>query len=360
MGRVARYKKVRSIDPFAKNNTWSSDQGDRTTLRRVKRKSKTALRLKEQKLRQRKGKHGAGSNGWGHDDGYDLPPEGGDEFDMKDLMGSVKKQTGNAKAMDALMEPQVLSSCMPTVTPSGHHQVQQQRKKSKANDSSNNKAAAAKKGGKQQQKHPATTTTPDGDLVITHKTPTREIIAAHSNPKRKRSNAATTTSTADGEAGPTKQERRKAYLQEKKKKKKGGTNIMNNNNYNSDDDDDNVLATHRLQQHQSDTTTSSSSTTKQPKKHISQQQNYSDTIVARSIMDDQVERPPTFSVLPRGAHKLSKNQKTKKNQMDGSSSSGDVDKEQRIRKEQQALEAMREKVMRQYSIMREKRRSGGV
>jgi len=358
MGRVARYKKVRSIDPFAKNNTWSSDQGDRTTLRRVKRKSKTALRLKEQKLRQRKGKHGAGSNGWGHDDGYDLPPEGGDEFDMKDLMGSVKKQTGNAKAMDSLMEPQVLSSCMPTVTPSGHRQVQQ-GKKSKVNDSSNNKAAAAKKGGKQQQKHPAATT-PDGDLVITHKTPTREIIAAHSNPKRKRSNAATTTSTANGEVGPTKQERRKAYLQEKKKKKKGGAS-NNNNTYNSDDDDDNVLATHRLQQHQSDTTTSSSSTTKQPKKHISQQQNYSDTIVARSIMDDQVERPPIFSVLPRGAHKLSKNQtKKNKNMMDGSSSGGDVDKEQRIRKEQQALEAMREKVMRQYSIMREKRRSGGV
>ena len=132
------------------------------------------------------------------------------------------------------------------------------------------------------------------------------------------------------------------------------------NNYNSDDDDDNVLATHRLQQHQSDTTTSSSSTTKQPKKHISQQQNYSDTIVARSIMDDQVERPPIFSVLPRGAHKLSKNQTKKNKNLDDGSCGGDVDKEQRIRKEQQALEAMREKVMRQYSIMREKRRSGGV
>jgi hypothetical protein len=31
-----------------------------------------------------------------------------------------------------------------------------------------------------------------------------------------------------------------------------------------------------------------------------------------------------------------------------------------MRKEQQALEAMREKVMRQYNIMREKRRSGDV
>lgn len=350
MGRVARYKKVKSIDPFAKNNTWTSDQGDKSSLRRVKRKSKTALRLKEQKLRQRKGKKGAGSNGWGCDDGYDLPPEGGDEFDMADLMGSVKKQV--VRSNDSLMEPQMLASSMPSVTPSSsmsHHQVQQTKKKSKGSEEKDAKKTAAKKGGKQQQKK-HTATTLDGDLVITHKTPTNEIIAAHSNPKRKRSANDNTASTVDGDSGPTKQERRKAYLQEKKLKKK---NRGASNNYNSDDDED-VLAKHRLQQQQSDITSSSSS--KQPKKHITQQQNYSDTIIARSQLDDQVERPPTFSVLPRGAHKLVKNQ-AKKNKRSGGS---DVDNEQRIRKEQQALEAMREKVMRQYSIMREKRRSGGV
>ena len=50
MGRVARYKKVRSIDPFAKNGSWKSDVGDCATLKRVKKKSKTALKMKEQKL----------------------------------------------------------------------------------------------------------------------------------------------------------------------------------------------------------------------------------------------------------------------------------------------------------------------
>jgi hypothetical protein len=364
MGRVARYKKVKSIDPFAKNNTWTSDLGDKSTLRRVKRKSKTALRLKEQKLRQRKGKTGAGSNGYGHDDGYDLPPEGGDEFDMADLMGSVKKQV--VKSIDPLLEPQtLLSSSMKSVVPSAssskQHQVQQPTKnKSKGNDTST-KATAAKKGSKQQKKQPVTTL--DGDLVITHKTPTREIIAAHSNPKRKRSNNANTAATTEEESGPSKQERRKAYLQEKKLKKKsrGGLNTTTNNYNNSDDDDEDVLTTHRLSQQQP-SNDSSSSSSKQPKKHITQQQNYSDTMIARSVIDDQVERPPTFSVLPRGANKLSKNQKKKKNNNNYGTTTmeGDVDKEQRIRKEQQALEAMREKVMRQYSIMREKRRSGDV
>mmetsp|Transcript_9723 Transcript_9723/g.15925 ORF Transcript_9723/g.15925 Transcript_9723/m.15925 type:complete len:393 (-) Transcript_9723:378-1556(-) len=376
MGRVARYKKVKSIDPFAKNNTWTSDQGDKSTLRRAKRKSKTALRLQQQKLRQRKGKKGAGSNGWGHDEGYDLPPEGGDEFDMADLMGSVKKQVvkNSKKIIDPLMEPQVLASSMPSVTPSSSslHQVKQTKK---INGDDNKKAAAEKlkkKGGKKQPQKHAAIATPDGDLVITHKTPTREIIEAHSNPKRKQAAANNNSNTAvtDEDTGPTKQERRKAYLQEKKlKKKKGGASNNNDTNTNDSDDEMDVLANHRLQQQQQYNSTAAIANTtnssKQPKKHITQQQNYSDTIVARSVIDDQVERPPTFSVLPRGAHKLSKNQKkkNKNNNMgnNGSSSFGDdVDKEQRIRKEQQALEAMREKVMRQYSIMREKRRSGGV
>lgn len=388
MGRLSRYKKVKSIDPFAKNNTWTSDVGDKSTVRRVKRKSKTAQRFKEQKLRQRRGKVGgsggngkvgAGSNGWGqHDDGgYDLPPVGGDEWDMADLMGSVKKEkVKSSSSLLDTMEPQhQLSSSMPTVFPSDskQHQVQSQTmtttKKPKGKQQ---QQAAAKKGDKQQKQKQQkqqnqTITTPDGELVITHKTPTKDIIAAHSNPKRNRSNNNNTTTD---EGGLSKKERRKEYLQEKKLKKKRGASL-NSTNYNSDDDDDNndVLTNHRLQQQQfNDTQQHPSSTTsnKQPKKHVIQQQNYSHTMIARSVMlDDQVERPPTFSVLPRGAHKLPKNQK--KNNTGGDSGDdgksmegGDVNKEQRIRKEQQALEAMREKVMRQYSIMREKRRSGGV
>ena len=339
MGRVSRYKKVKSIDPFAKNNTWTTDVGPQQR-RNTKRKSKTAQRLKEQKLRQRKGRPGAGSNGLYDTGGYDLPPVGGDEFDLRDLVGSVKKQVGinnTTKGMDSLLEPiQGLASQMKSVAPSSSslHVVN----KGNDDDGEGKKTAKKNKKKKKQSKQPATT--PNGELVITHKTPTNEIIAAHSNPKRKRAND-TTTNNDDGDAGPSKQERRKAYLQEKKLKKR--RKITNNND---DDDDEDVLAIHRQQQ--------SSTNNQQPKKHMTQQQNYSDTIRARSLLDDQVERPPTFSVLPRGAHKLSKHSTKQK------VSGGDEGEEQRIRKERQALERMRERVMRQYSVLREKRRGGGV
>ena len=115
MGRVSRYKKVKSIDPFSKNGSWKSDVGDCSTFRRVKKKSKTAIKMKEQKLnklqrRMRGGnkndngidrKKSGGCNGYGDDDGYDLPPDGEDEFDLKDILGSIKKQ--KSKETEACM-----------------------------------------------------------------------------------------------------------------------------------------------------------------------------------------------------------------------------------------------------------------
>ena len=84
-------------------------------------------------------------------------------------------------------------------------------------------------------------------------------------------------------------------------------------------------------------------------------------MIARSSLNDQVERPPTFTALPRGAHKLSKNNKNKKDRQKYGGKGTDVDnsdKAKRIRKEQLALEAMRERVMKQYAVLRESRRSG--
>ena len=59
---------------------------------------------------------------------------------------------------------------------------------------------------------------------------------------------------------------------------------------------------------------------------------------------------------------MSKNKKKGKDIGKGKGGDGDEDdaqREQRIRKEQMALEDMRMKVMRQYSLLREKRRGGG-
>ena len=138
------------------------------------------------------------------------------------------------------------------------------------------------------------------------------------------------------------------------------------NNYDSDDDYAHQQALQALHSQSSSTSTThtlSSTTQNTPKKqHEIQQPNYSHTMIARSSLNDQVERPPTFSTLPRGANKLSKNKTKQQKHGDTAKATKDEednsDKAMRIRKEQQALEAMRARVMAQYAVLRESRRSG--
>jgi hypothetical protein len=70
--------------------------------------------------------------------------------------------------------------------------------------------------------------------------------------------------------------------------------------------------------------------------------------VARVMLGDQVERPPVFHQLPRGA--------TLKAKMTTKSSKN---KNASIAAEQQAMENMRRKVQAQYALMKAKRRQAG-
>jgi len=366
MGRLSRYKKVKSIDPFAKNGSWKSDVGDCSTLHRVKKKSKTALRLKEQKAsklqRRSRGKNDkdiggkkntGGSNGWGDDDGYDLPPDGEDEFDMKDLTGSVKKKTHKSNPLLETKIPAQLGTL--SSSPGGDKLTRQVENVDLRGVGAGSNVKNV--GGSAQSSKKATK---DGALKITARTSTRDIIEAHSNPKSQNQNK---NNASTSSFGLTKQEKRKAFLDKKKLKKrqrKRGGGALND-----DDDDDDYANQEALKSlHSQSSSYASSAQQKQgnPKKHLTQQQNFSDTLVARTAMDDQVERPPTFTSLPRGANKLSKNKKPKLSYATGEGSGmeeGDSEKSQRIRKEQQALELMRERVMKQYALLRESRRNGG-
>jgi hypothetical protein len=343
MGRLSRYKKVKSVDPFAKNgSSWKSDIGDCTTLHRVKRKSKTALKLKEQKMsklqRHVRGKKGndasaarskksGGSNGWGDDDGFDLPPEGGDEFDMNDLMGSIKKQSHKS---NPLLDTN--NAAQSVVVPSAGSDEKWTRKIQKVNVRD---VAVASTGGKVVDSNALSSKKQDnsktnknnskngGASTITAKTSTRDIIESCSNPKSKKQ-AATNASFSSTDNNMSKQEKRKAFFEKKKLKKRNRGN-------GAIDDDDSV-------------------------DHADQIHDYSSR---RPAIDDQVERPPTFTVFPRGANKLAKNKTAKhSNKNENNMSEDDESAAFRIRKEQQALEAMREKVMKQYAILRESRRAG--
>jgi len=364
MGRLSRYKKIKSIDPFAKNGSWKSDIGDSTTLRRVKKKSKTSLKLKEEKMKRAQGrnrgrknkddaasKKTGGCNGQGEDDGYDLPPDGEDEFDMNDLMGSLKKQK---RKSNPLLDT-TSASKMKTVTPSGGDLTVDTDRRGAGAASNVNTTDDNAQSTKNQKNNPNSNnanTKLDGTLTITAKTPTREIIAAHKNPQTKKQTNDKTSSD-----GLTKQEKKKAFLKNKKlKKRKRGKGTFDN------DDEDEYVNQQALQalhsQSHSPPTNQNQTKTKQ---NATKQQNFTHTMVARSVMDVQVERPPTFTTLPRGAHKLAKNQKVKNNSSSahGSIEEDDNAKAKRIRKEQLAMDAMREKVMKQYAILRESRRSGG-
>jgi len=370
MGRVSRYKKVKSIDPFAKNGSWKSDVGDCATLRRVKRKSKTALKLKEQKnakfQRRARGKNKdnggrktGGSNGWGDDDGYDLPPEGEDEFDMRDLLGSVKKQTHKVNPLLEMKSEAKVATVSSSVEEKWTRKVEKVDLRGVVTPStgnSDNSNSQSSKNGKKNGGGNKTNSKGDGSLTITAKTPTREIIEACNNPKSKKQ---TMNDTSSSSSGLSKQEKRKAFFDKKKsKKRKRGNGMLDD-----DDDDDysNQQATLQSLHSQPTTTLDTQQKQSRPKKHLVKQQNYSDTLIARTAIDDQVERPPTFTSLPRGANKLSKNKKAKHSNTNNASvkKEGDVEKAERIRKEQMALEAMRKKVMMQYAALRESRRGGG-
>ena len=282
--------------------------GNTSNIRRTKKRSKTAQKLKDQKTKHQRGKKSDRKGA--DDDGFDLPPDGGDEFDMNDLMGSVKKQKvksddllkGTNSILDNVTkssDDKSFSSKMERVDSRGVKTAPKQTEpKNTANQSKKNAAAVSKSGSK--------------GLEITANTPTREIIAACNKPQ-------TQKETADG--ANSKQAKRKAFFEQKKLKKKNKR--MREEDYEEIEDDSNEHRTH-----------SAVNSAKAP--------------IARSVVDDQVERPPIFSTLPRGA--TSKKKKAVANK------EKNVDKDDRIKKEQQALEAMRQRVMAQYALLRESRR----
>lgn len=305
MGRVARYKKVKSVDPFAKGRTWTDDVGNTSNIQRVKRRSKTAQKLKDQKNKNRRSK--STDKKKRDDDGFNLPPDGEDEFDMSDLMGSVKKQ--KVKADDLLKGNNSILDNVLTQKNGGDKVLSSKVEKADARgvkSSASTSKEQSQSSSNQSKTNATSKTSSSKGLEITAHTPTREIIAACTNPKTQKQQGADGTNS--------KQAKRKAFFEQKKLKKR-----KHARNDSFDEDYDN---------YNNDMT---SAVTKQ------------------RLIDDQVERPPIFSALPRGATKKKKS--TPREKKEDQDENAD-----RILKEQRALEAMRERVMAQYAILRESRR----
>lgn len=107
MGRVAKYKKVKSFDPYSKKNGGKVDLpnvgvwGLGDNGRKVRKRSQKAERMHAKKVKNqaesKSNKKKNNSNKFADDGGFDVPPMEEDEFDMADLMGSIKKQKVETK-----------------------------------------------------------------------------------------------------------------------------------------------------------------------------------------------------------------------------------------------------------------------
>ena len=324
MGRVARYKKIKSFDPYSREN------GGRVQLDRVgvwglgdngqkpKKRSKTS-----EKLRARKRKRKRVVDEYSKNEGFDVPPEAGDDFNLEDLVGTLKKQVP-AQNNEAITVPAASAPRTSVKTSIGESQ------KAKASDTTTSAVEddddhmkANKLLKLEQQVLPkssnATTTGKrmEGESKRAYhrrvKAETRQIIKEQRQENR----------------NPEKKQRKKDFLN-KKKKRKGANRVDLGRSQGNDADvdggtygDNDILVTAEL------------------------------AIAAREVetavrFGEQAERPPSFRQLPRGA--------TRKAQKHVSGRAMD---EQDVAAEQEAMELVRRKALAQYQAIKVKRRSLG-
>jgi len=156
---------------------------------------------------------------------------------------------------------------------------------------------------------------------------------------------------ANSKKNPEKSDRRKEYLKNKKKKKKGNRSI----DY---DDEDNY-----------GNSDSAADTFVTGERAVAVMAASSSTASARNAtpigLNDQVERPPIFNLLPRGANKLSKKKRSDNYNEDGNTGDGNGKKkrssmnESQIAAEHNAMEVMRRKVQAQYALVKAQRKRDG-
>jgi len=321
MGRTAKYKKVKAFDPYSKKN------GGRISLETVgvwglgdngvkpKKRSKTAERLKQEKAnRKLKRQANIKSNnkvkadvGGGDNDGFNRPPSGKtDDFDMADLQGSLKRDKPSVSELLNEESPllTVVKSSAASNNPQQNnpqpqgvidkHEIKEATQLLKS-DPSNNKMTTKHQGRQEHESKNAFARRVKGE--------TRQIIKQQKVEEK----------------NPLKRQLKKEFLNQKKRKKgKKGTHT-NANHYNDDDNDDDE------------------STPDYP-------------VIP---FGDQVERPPTFKTLPRGAIKAGP--KADSTALKKTTRSSDQD----VKAEQEKMEQMRRQVQNQYAMIKAKRKSTG-
>jgi hypothetical protein len=303
MGRVAKYKKIKSCDPFSKKNggrpsmlgQWGMDDNGR----RAKKRSAAATALRKNKFKRQ-------NRGDQEEDAFDLPPSGGDEFDLRDLL-RVKKIKPPPQE---LLEEAKLTTKTVTVVPNDDSDEDEPR-----NEIVQDPMLEEKRANRILKIHP--------DRPSHKDVPKVERFPGESRKAFERRIKSETRQLIKNEKlqqrNPEKRQRKKEFLNKKKKLKgKSLQDSVEDDGYRGEEifeSDGFVTGEHA---------------------------------VARVALGDQVERPPVFHQLPRGAIVKAK-----------TTTQSSKNKNASIVAEQQAIENMRRKVQAQYALVQAKRRQAG-
>lgn len=308
MGRVAKYKKIKACDPFSKQNggkqsmtgMWGFDDNGR----RAKKRSKTCLALRK----KRKRLIDTTANE------FDVPPSGGDDFELSDLLQVKKVKAAPTRELLEETKPKTTERIVEIATRSIRDDESDGEEDSTVQNNitqdfmlEEKRAARILKIEPEQRRSAPVVERLAGEsrkaFQKRFKLETRQIIK---NEKLQQRN-------------PEKRQRKKEFLNKKKKSKGKSTQ-------NDDSEDDIVHERH--------------DTLSKDDGFITGEQ-----AVARAALGDQVERPPVFEQLPRGA----KARPTQSKQY----------KDVSVEAEQKAMENMRRKVQAQYALVKAKRRKTG-
>jgi hypothetical protein len=325
MGRVARYKKVKSFDPYSSKNggridldtvgVWGlGDMG-----RRAKKRSRTAENLRRKRKKAKS------------DGGFDIEPASGDDFDLADLVGSVKREANPARDLSADNKPVVVSSAVgnkstkrPAVpaslhTPGASSPMADEEQKVAAKmmkqlESQVEQNAVSKNSLQQHQ--------PEGRMPGESKNAYRRRVKRETRQilQRERMQA----------RNPEKLRRKKDFLNNKKKKKSG------KKTWEPEDGDTSSAYQYTGQNGGTD-------------RGLTVEQKLEERARETEVrFGEQAERPPVFKQLPRGA-KAKKQKATTTGKMS----------ETAVLAEQEAMEAVRQKVQAQYALIKAKRKQAG-
>lgn len=305
---VAKYKKIKACDPYSKKNGGKVDLasvgiwGLGDNGRKPKKRSRRAEMLRANKKSKRE-----------QDNGFDLPPnERCDEFDMKDLVGSVKRQKliNPMKEMIASDKDSFKVDLVPVNGNVATIPKTDEDEKKLARLLNVKTQVKREDEKKESKKHARMEGESKNAYNKRTKAETRQIIKQ----------------TTTEQKNPEKKLKKKEFLTNKKKKKKGSLAPSENVRGNQDDSDSEVLITGER----------------------------AIAFVDEVKFGEQAERPPTFRQLPRGAKKKDD---ALKNKTAEKASRGMTQED--VDAESKAMDLMRRKIQAQYAAIKVKRRIAG-